>query len=127
MVVMPRKLINCLSAKTEPPTGSTCCVTELTIWNSYSRLGLPAIEPCASSSSQLVTGMNSVLHKWSSYTGRYLVGNISGKGSLLGEEELNRYFSDRKVNVFVATWNMNGLWTEERGVAGSNLRCDCKI
>ncbi|KAL3244526.1 hypothetical protein MRX96_002285 [Rhipicephalus microplus] len=40
---------------------------------------------------------------------RYLVGNISGKGSLLGEEELNRYFSDRKVNVFVATWNMNGL------------------
>lgn len=38
-----------------------------------------------------------------------MVGNVSGKGSLLGEEELNRYFPDRKVNVFVATWNMNGL------------------
>lgn len=39
----------------------------------------------------------------------YLVGNVSGKGSLLGEEELNRYFPNRKVEVFVATWNMNGL------------------
>uniref|UniRef100_A0A147BG75 Putative inositol polyphosphate 5-phosphatase n=1 Tax=Ixodes ricinus TaxID=34613 RepID=A0A147BG75_IXORI len=39
----------------------------------------------------------------------YLVGNVSGKGSLLGEEELSRYFPDRKVHVFVATWNMNGL------------------
>ncbi|XP_064458370.1 phosphatidylinositol polyphosphate 5-phosphatase type IV-like [Ornithodoros turicata] len=38
----------------------------------------------------------------------YLVGNVSGKGSLLGEEELNRYFPSRKVEIFVATWNMNG-------------------
>lgn len=39
----------------------------------------------------------------------YVVGNVSGKGSLLGEEELSRYFPNRKVQIFVAIWNMNGL------------------
>ncbi|KAH9495537.1 inositol polyphosphate 5-phosphatase [Bulinus truncatus] len=33
----------------------------------------------------------------------------SRSNSYLGAEELSRYFPDRKVNVFIGTWNMNEL------------------
>lgn len=36
----------------------------------------------------------------------YLVGSLTKHGSLLGVEELNRYFPDRMLNIFVGTWNM---------------------
>lgn len=31
-----------------------------------------------------------------------------GNGALLGAEELDRYFPDRRVGIYVATWNMQG-------------------
>lgn len=31
-----------------------------------------------------------------------------GTGALLGAEELDRYFPDRSVGIYVATWNMQG-------------------
>ncbi|XP_060107178.1 phosphatidylinositol polyphosphate 5-phosphatase type IV isoform X2 [Heteronotia binoei] len=38
----------------------------------------------------------------------YLEGSLLASGALLGAEELNRYFPDRSVRIFVATWNMQG-------------------
>lgn len=38
----------------------------------------------------------------------YLFGNINSGISLLGSEELQRYFPDRKVKIFAGTWNMEG-------------------
>lgn len=31
-----------------------------------------------------------------------------GTGALLGAEELDRYFPDRTVGIYIATWNMQG-------------------
>lgn len=31
-----------------------------------------------------------------------------GGGALLGSEELDRYFPDRKVGIYITTWNMQG-------------------
>ncbi|KAM9324241.1 phosphatidylinositol polyphosphate 5-phosphatase type IV [Gastrophryne carolinensis] len=38
----------------------------------------------------------------------YLEGSLLASGALLGAEELDRYFPDRRVGIFVATWNMQG-------------------
>ncbi|XP_037653382.1 phosphatidylinositol polyphosphate 5-phosphatase type IV [Choloepus didactylus] len=38
----------------------------------------------------------------------YLEGSLLASGALLGADELARYFPDRNVAVFVATWNMQG-------------------
>ncbi|XP_071753792.1 phosphatidylinositol polyphosphate 5-phosphatase type IV [Centroberyx gerrardi] len=38
----------------------------------------------------------------------FLEGSVLGNGALLGAEELDRYFPDRRVGVFIATWNMQG-------------------
>ncbi|XP_063172507.1 LOW QUALITY PROTEIN: phosphatidylinositol polyphosphate 5-phosphatase type IV-like [Candoia aspera] len=38
----------------------------------------------------------------------YLEGSLLASGALLGAEELNRYFPDRRIGIFVATWNMQG-------------------
>ena len=40
-------------------------------------------------------------------TRSYLCGSV-GPTSLLGVEELDKYFPDRSVRVFVGSWNMNG-------------------
>ena len=36
----------------------------------------------------------------------YLVGSISSNGSMLGSNELERFFPERKMHIFVGTWNM---------------------
>lgn len=41
---------------------------------------------------------------------------IIGSPSVLGADELDRYFPDRKVNVFIGTWNMNELKVSYRSV-----------
>ncbi|XP_034547335.1 phosphatidylinositol polyphosphate 5-phosphatase type IV [Notolabrus celidotus] len=46
----------------------------------------------------------------------FLEGSVLGSGALLGAEELERYFPDRRVGIFIATWNMQG----EKGLP-SNL------
>lgn len=96
-------------AKTESSTGSTRCVTEVKkLHHSWTVTGMSEFQD----SVDFPPDQPSILPKISTKDARlrsYLVGNVSGKGSLLGEQELNRYFPDRKVNVFVATWNMNGL------------------
>ncbi|KAE8291987.1 72 kDa inositol polyphosphate 5-phosphatase [Larimichthys crocea] len=38
----------------------------------------------------------------------FLEGSGLGSGALLGAEELDRYFPDRKVGIYIATWNMQG-------------------
>nr|XP_033816039.1 phosphatidylinositol polyphosphate 5-phosphatase type IV [Geotrypetes seraphini] len=38
----------------------------------------------------------------------YLEGSLLANGALLGTEELDRYFPDRKIGIFVTTWNMQG-------------------
>ncbi|XP_036892491.1 phosphatidylinositol polyphosphate 5-phosphatase type IV isoform X2 [Sturnira hondurensis] len=38
----------------------------------------------------------------------YLEGSLLASGALMGAEELARYFPDRNVALFVATWNMQG-------------------
>ncbi|XP_067397922.1 phosphatidylinositol polyphosphate 5-phosphatase type IV [Emydura macquarii macquarii] len=38
----------------------------------------------------------------------YLEGSLLANGALLGAEELSRYFPDRSIGIFVATWNMQG-------------------
>lgn len=35
-------------------------------------------------------------------------GSLLASGALLGAEELSRYFPDRNIGIFVATWNMQG-------------------
>ncbi|XP_023272895.1 72 kDa inositol polyphosphate 5-phosphatase-like [Seriola lalandi dorsalis] len=42
----------------------------------------------------------------------FLEGSVLGSGALLGAEELDRYFPDRRVGLYIATWNMQG----ERGL-----------
>ncbi|XP_028857276.1 phosphatidylinositol polyphosphate 5-phosphatase type IV isoform X1 [Denticeps clupeoides] len=46
----------------------------------------------------------------------FLEGSLLGNGALLGADELNRYFPERHVGVYIATWNMQG----EKGLP-SNL------
>ncbi|KAM9271591.1 phosphatidylinositol polyphosphate 5-phosphatase type IV isoform 3-T3 [Morus bassanus] len=38
----------------------------------------------------------------------YLEGSLLANGALLGAEELSKYFPDRNIGIFVATWNMQG-------------------
>ncbi|XP_012733957.2 phosphatidylinositol polyphosphate 5-phosphatase type IV [Fundulus heteroclitus] len=38
----------------------------------------------------------------------FLEGSVLGSGALLGAEELDRHFPDRRVGVYVVTWNMQG-------------------
>ncbi|XP_069842925.1 phosphatidylinositol polyphosphate 5-phosphatase type IV [Dendropsophus ebraccatus] len=38
----------------------------------------------------------------------YLEGSLLASGALLGAEELDRYFPERLLRVFIATWNMQG-------------------
>ncbi|XP_068925300.1 phosphatidylinositol polyphosphate 5-phosphatase type IV [Petaurus breviceps papuanus] len=38
----------------------------------------------------------------------YMEGSLLASGTLLGADELTRYFPDRNVGLFVATWNMQG-------------------
>ncbi|XP_048092901.1 phosphatidylinositol polyphosphate 5-phosphatase type IV [Alosa alosa] len=38
----------------------------------------------------------------------FLEGSVLGHGALLGAEELDRYFPERHVGIYIATWNMQG-------------------
>ncbi|XP_038558339.1 phosphatidylinositol polyphosphate 5-phosphatase type IV [Micropterus salmoides] len=38
----------------------------------------------------------------------FLEGSLLGSGALLGAEELDRYFPERRVGIYIATWNMQG-------------------
>ncbi|KAM9393039.1 phosphatidylinositol polyphosphate 5-phosphatase type IV [Pholidichthys leucotaenia] len=42
----------------------------------------------------------------------FLEGSVLGSGALLGAEELDRHFPDRKVGIYITTWNMQG----EKGI-----------
>lgn len=47
-----------------------------------------------------------------------------GSGALLGAEELDRYFPDRRVGIYVTTWNMQGERVRgSHGSAASNMKC----
>ncbi|XP_051977792.1 phosphatidylinositol polyphosphate 5-phosphatase type IV-like [Xyrauchen texanus] len=38
----------------------------------------------------------------------FLEGSVLGNGALLGAEELDRYFPERQLGIYIATWNMQG-------------------
>ncbi|TSM85942.1 72 kDa inositol polyphosphate 5-phosphatase [Bagarius yarrelli] len=38
----------------------------------------------------------------------FLEGSVLGNGALLGAEELDRYFPNRQIGIYIATWNMQG-------------------
>ncbi|CAL9708141.1 unnamed protein product [Knipowitschia caucasica] len=38
----------------------------------------------------------------------FLEGSVLGNGALLGAEELDRYFPERRLGIYVTTWNMQG-------------------
>ncbi|KAM9810690.1 phosphatidylinositol polyphosphate 5-phosphatase type IV [Neosynchiropus ocellatus] len=38
----------------------------------------------------------------------FLEGSVLGSGALLGPDELDRFFPDRRLGVYIATWNMQG-------------------
>lgn len=38
----------------------------------------------------------------------YLQGSLLASGALMGADELARYFPDRNLALYVATWNMQG-------------------
>uniref|UniRef100_A0A3Q3QCM0 Phosphatidylinositol polyphosphate 5-phosphatase type IV n=1 Tax=Monopterus albus TaxID=43700 RepID=A0A3Q3QCM0_MONAL len=38
----------------------------------------------------------------------FLEGSVLGRGALLGAEELDRHFPNRRVGIYVVTWNMQG-------------------
>lgn len=39
----------------------------------------------------------------------FLVGSVSSGQSMLGAAELQRYFPERRMTIFVGTWNMGGM------------------
>lgn len=55
-----------------------------------------------------VTPFSEMLFNGSSVCRSYLEGSLLANGALLGAEELSRYFPDRNIGIFVATWNMQG-------------------
>lgn len=38
----------------------------------------------------------------------FLEGSVLGSRALLGAEELDRYFPERRLAIYIATWNMQG-------------------
>lgn len=38
----------------------------------------------------------------------FLEGSVLGNGALLGADELDRYFPERRLGIYIATWNMQG-------------------
>ncbi|XP_033828129.1 phosphatidylinositol polyphosphate 5-phosphatase type IV [Periophthalmus magnuspinnatus] len=38
----------------------------------------------------------------------FLEGSVLGNGALLGAEELERYFPERRLGIYISTWNMQG-------------------
>lgn len=47
----------------------------------------------------------------------FLEGSLLGTGALLGAEELDRYFPDRTVGIYIATWNMQGEKVEKQATS----------
>ncbi|XP_038063853.1 phosphatidylinositol 4,5-bisphosphate 5-phosphatase A-like [Patiria miniata] len=58
------------------------------------------------SRSFMSTGALSTITTRTARNKTYLTGGASTSGSLLSKEELERFFPDRKVKIFIATWNM---------------------
>ncbi|XP_067281593.1 phosphatidylinositol polyphosphate 5-phosphatase type IV-like [Pseudorasbora parva] len=38
----------------------------------------------------------------------FLEGSVLGNGALLGAEKLDRYFPERRLGIYISTWNMQG-------------------
>eukprot|EP00066_Takifugu_rubripes_P008784 XP_003975255.1 PREDICTED: 72 kDa inositol polyphosphate 5-phosphatase isoform X1 [Takifugu rubripes] len=57
----------------------------------------------------------------------FLEGSLLGTGALLGAEELDRYFPDRSVGVYVATWNMQGEKALPTNLDDLLLPADCEV
>ncbi|XP_047554760.1 phosphatidylinositol polyphosphate 5-phosphatase type IV isoform X1 [Lutra lutra] len=58
-------------------------------------------------------------------TRSYLEGSLLASGALMGAEELARYFPDRSMALFVATWNMQGQKPPVCGGGSGDLQPLC--
>lgn len=57
----------------------------------------------------------------------FLEGSLLGNGALLGAEELDRYFPDRRVGIYIATWNMQGEKGLPKNLDDLLLPTDCEL
>ncbi|NXU59282.1 INP5E phosphatase, partial [Turnix velox] len=63
---------------------------------------------CSTDSMKSNTSLLAPLRNQDVRSRSYLEGSLLATGALLGAEELSRYFPDRNISIFVATWNMQG-------------------
>lgn len=66
------------------------------------RHACPCSGPLLGASARTLCSAGAPLHR------SYLEGSLLASGALMGAEELARYFPDRSVALYVATWNMQG-------------------
>uniref|UniRef100_A0A8C6XTX3 Phosphatidylinositol polyphosphate 5-phosphatase type IV n=1 Tax=Naja naja TaxID=35670 RepID=A0A8C6XTX3_NAJNA len=84
-----------------PRAGSSWSDTQL------QRRGM-ACEHCLAASTKSTFSLLAPIRVTDVRNRSYLEGSLLASGALLGAEELNRYFPDRNIGIFVATWNMQG-------------------
>ncbi|XP_070614868.1 phosphatidylinositol polyphosphate 5-phosphatase type IV isoform X2 [Erythrolamprus reginae] len=89
------------SRKGFPRAGSSWSDTQL------QRRGM-ACEHCLAASTKSTFSLLAPIRVTDVRNRSYLEGSLLASGALLGAEELNRYFPDRNVGIFVSTWNMQG-------------------
>ncbi|XP_049751862.1 phosphatidylinositol polyphosphate 5-phosphatase type IV isoform X2 [Elephas maximus indicus] len=67
-----------------------------------------ACDSCSLHSAKSSFSLLAPIHAKDVRSRSYLEGSLLASGALLGADELARYFPDRSVAIFVATWNMQG-------------------
>ncbi|ETE65417.1 72 kDa inositol polyphosphate 5-phosphatase, partial [Ophiophagus hannah] len=130
----PRKLSKVLASQPPPPLeleGSfpslrttnridpDCAEYKFGSWRGFPRAGSSwsdtqlqrrgmACEHCLAASTKSTFSLLAPIRVTDVRNRSYLEGSLLASGALLGAEELNRYFPDRNIGIFVATWNMQG-------------------
>ncbi|XP_068105224.1 phosphatidylinositol polyphosphate 5-phosphatase type IV [Hyperolius riggenbachi] len=75
---------------------------------SDTRLHSRACEHCSNDSLRSTYSLLTPIRSKDVRDRSYLEGSLLASGALLGAEELDRYFPDRRMGVYIATWNMQG-------------------
>ncbi|XP_063791929.1 phosphatidylinositol polyphosphate 5-phosphatase type IV [Pseudophryne corroboree] len=75
---------------------------------SDTRLHNMVCDQCSSNSMRSTYSLLTPLRSKDVRNRSYLEGSLLATGALLGAEELDRYFPDRRLRISVSTWNMQG-------------------
>ncbi|CAH1787853.1 unnamed protein product [Owenia fusiformis] len=73
------------------------------------------------------TGVLPLISTQQARKSNYLMGSMNSSSSLLGTEELERYFPDRKLRVLVGTWNMMELKSIDADISDFILPDTCEF